>query len=79
MAVNVEIVKSGNENNLSVIKKFTRKVQASGILPRLRRIRYNSRKMSEYVKKKKTLKTLERRQKVAELIKMGKLPEKFSK
>jgi len=31
--------------------------------------------MSEYVKKKKTLKVLRRREEVAELIKMGKMSE----
>jgi ribosomal protein S21 len=74
MAVNVEITKSGNDNNLSLIRKFTKRVQGSGILPRLRGRRYSVRKLSEYVKKKKTLKKLGERAKTRELIKMGKMP-----
>ena len=52
MATNVEVAKSGNDNNLGLIRKFTKRVQGSGILARLRSRRYISRKLSEYVKKK---------------------------
>jgi hypothetical protein len=73
MAINVEITKSGNDNNLSLIRKFTKRVQGSGILPRLRGRRYSTRKISEYVKKKKTLKKLTERARIRDLIKMGKM------
>ena len=73
--INAEVVKTGNENNLNIIRRFTKKVQGSGVLPRVRSIRYAGRKASEYVKKKKTLKVLRRREEVAELIKMGKMSE----
>lgn len=73
--INAEVTKAGNENNLNLIRRFTKRVQGSGILPRVRSIRYASRKMSEYVKKKKTLKVLKRREEVAELIKTGKMSE----
>jgi ribosomal protein S21 len=77
--INVEVERNQNENSVSLIKRFTRRVQGSGILPRIRSIRYNSRKRSEYVKKKQTLKVLEHRKNLAELVKLGKLPEKLSK
>ena len=73
--LNVEVVKTGNENSLNLIRRFTKRVQGSGILPRVRSLRYASRKASEYVKQKKTLKVLKRREEVAELIKMGKMSE----
>ena len=73
--INAEVVKTGNENNLNLIRRFVKRVQGSGILPRVRSKRYSLRKPSEYVKKKKTLKVLKRREEVAELIKMGKMPE----
>lgn len=73
--INAEVVRTGNENNLNLIRRFTKKVQGSGVLPRVRGIRYASRKPSAYVKKKKTLKVLKRREETAELIKMGKMPE----
>ena len=73
--INAEVIKSGNENNVNLIRRFTKKVQGSGVLPRVRSIRYSKRKLSEYVKKKKTLKVLKRREEVAELIKMGKMSD----
>ena len=73
MATNVEVTKNGSENNLGVIRKFTKRVQGSGILSRLRSKRYSSRKLSEYVKKKKALKRIARKEEVRNLIKMGKM------
>lgn len=75
MATNVEIEKNGNENNINLIKKFTRKVQESGVLRRARSIRYSERKKSEYVKKKMALKSLARKKEVEKLIKLGKMSE----
>ena len=34
--VNVEVVKGPNENNLSVLRRFSKRVQGSGVLPRVR-------------------------------------------
>lgn len=73
MAINVEVSKNGNENNLGLIRKFTKRVQGSGILPRLRGRRYSQRKISEYVRKKKTLKKIGEKAKIRELIKMGRM------
>ncbi len=73
MATNVEVVKSGNDNNLGLLRKFTKRMQGSGVLSRLRGIRYSSRKPSDYVKKKKTLKKIAKRTHIRELIKMGKM------
>lgn len=78
MSTNVEVTKSGTENNLSLIRKFTKRVQGSGVLPRLRTIRYSHRALSEYVKKKKALKRLKRHAEVVEAIKMGKMVDKLS-
>lgn len=77
--INVQVEKTANESNLNLIKRFTRRVQGSGILPKVRSIRYKLRNPSEYVKKKRTLKSLETRKNTAELIKMGKMPEKFKR
>lgn len=73
MAINVEVSKSATDNNLGLIRKFTKRVQGSGILPRLRGKRYSARKLSEYVKKKKALKKIAGRERVREMIKMGKM------
>ena len=75
MSINVEVIKSGSENNVTLLRRFTKRVQGSGVLPRVRSNRYAVRKPSEYVKKKKTLKVLGRRAFVAAAIKMGKMQE----
>ena len=79
MAINVEIIRNGTENSIGVIRRFTKKVQGSGILPRVRSIRYNQRELSAYKTKMKTLKSLNRKAEIAELIKLGKMQEKTSR
>ena len=76
MAVNIEVEKNANENAINLIKRFTRRVQGSGILPRVRSIRYTERQPSKYVKKKRALKSIQNKEKITELIKMGKMVEK---
>jgi hypothetical protein len=73
--INVEVKRSGNENALGLLRRFTKRMQGSGVLPRLRKIRYSSRSLSEAVKHKKTLKYLRQKEKNAELLKLGKVPE----
>lgn len=73
--INVEIVKNGNESNVNVVRRFTKRVQSSGILPKVRSQRYSTRKQSEYVKKKHTLKVISKREKIEDLIKLGKLKD----
>lgn len=79
--VNIEVVKGSNENNISVLRRFTKRVQAAGILPRVRSKRYSERIQSENVRRAKTLTYLKKKEALAELIKMGKLTEvsKFTK
>jgi ribosomal protein S21 len=74
-SINIEVVKGPNENNISVLRRFTRRVQAAGILPRVRSIRYSERNKSENVQKAKTLRTIKRREEITELIKQGKMKE----
>lgn len=73
MAINVEVTKNGTENNLGVLRRFTKRVQGSGVLPRIRSRRYSTRVSSEYTKKKMALKRLARHAEVQEAIKMGKM------
>jgi hypothetical protein len=77
--INVEIKRNGTENSMGVLRRFTKKVQGSGILPRVRSLRYNQRGLSHYKTKMKTLKTLARKIEVQELIKLGKMQEKTSR
>lgn len=79
--VNIEVTKGPNENNLSVLRRFTKRVQAAGVLPRVRSKRYSEREKSENVKRAKTIAYLKKKEVTAELIKLGKVVEvsKFSR
>jgi hypothetical protein len=58
-----------------MLRRFTKKVQGSGILPRVRSIRYATRTESSYKKKVRTLNGLKKKANIEELIKMGKMVE----
>jgi len=77
--INVQITRNQNENVLNTIRRFTKKVQGSGVLPRVRGSRYSKRVMSPYKVKKHALKVLARRAEVQKMIKMGKAPDRLSK
>lgn len=79
MATNVEITRNGTENSMGTLRRFTKKVQGAGILPRVRSLRYNQRVLSSYKTKMKTLKSINRKAEIMELIKMGKMQEKTSR
>ncbi len=79
--VNIEVVKGANENNLSVLRRFTKRVQAAGVLPRVRSKRYSQRSPSRNTQRAKTIVHLKKKEVTAELIKLGKINEisKFSR
>ncbi len=70
---NVEIKKNKNENNMSVLRRFTRKVQESGVLQKVRSLRYDERAPSYTVRKKKKLASLQSKEKFDALVKLGKI------
>lgn len=81
MAVNIEVTKGASENNLSVLRRFQKRVQGAGILMKVREKRYTERTKSENVKRAKTLAYLKKKEHINELLKQGKLNElqKFGK
>lgn len=76
MTENVEITKSGSENSMQMIRKFTRRVQSMGLVKSMRNRRYRSRSPSQTMKKKQALRRLERAAKREQLIKEGKITER---
>ena len=69
----IEVNKNGNENNASVLRRFSRRIQESNIIQRVKSSRYNKRKESKLKVKKGTLKHLERRKEIEKLRKLGKI------
>lgn len=79
MAVNAEVQKNENETPINLIRRFSKRVQGTGLIRELRQRRYFERQKSREVRRKHTLKVLRRREKVAELIKLGKMVERTTR
>ncbi|MBI5138592.1 MAG: hypothetical protein HZA95_02215 [Candidatus Vogelbacteria bacterium] len=79
MGVKIEVDRNQNENNASVIRRFTKRVQDSGILKRARSLRYAKRKPSSYAIKKSALTKIGRRTAYERLKKLGKIEDGFAK
>lgn len=73
--INAEVAKTGSENALSTIRRFSRRVQGAGIVKTTRNGRYYNRSSSKTVKKKRALKLIKRRTEFAQLLKEGKVTE----
>ena len=73
--INAEVTKSGSETAISTIRKFSRKVRGSGLVRTVRGKRYFERGASKIVKKKRTLKSIQRRKEYNQLLKEGKVTE----
>jgi len=72
----IEVRKNPNENNSSVLRRFSRKIQESGIIRKVKGSRYNLRKESKLKVKKNALKRMARRTEIERLRKLGKMPVK---
>jgi ribosomal protein S21 len=71
----IEVKKNANENNMNLVRRFTRKVQESGIIRKVKSKRYNERNESKVKIKAGALKRLARRKEQERLLKLGKAIE----
>ncbi|MEO5635256.1 MAG: hypothetical protein ABIS26_02540 [Candidatus Paceibacterota bacterium] len=69
----IEIKKNPNENNSSVLRRFSRRVQETGIIRKVKGAKYNLRKESKLKVKKSALKRMGRRKEIEHLKKLGKM------
>lgn len=69
----IEVKKNANESNMNLIRRFTRKVQESGIIQKVKSKRYNERVESKIKTKAATLKRLTRKKVQEKLFKLGKV------
>lgn len=72
--INVEVQKTGSESSLSLLRRFSKRVQGSGVLNRVRSIRYKTRNQSPLKRKMAALKFMGKRAEYEKLAKLGKLP-----
>ena len=71
MATNVDITKTKSDNNLGILRKFSRKVKISGVLKKKRSLRYFERAKSDFRKKSQALNRIQKREEYEYREKMG--------
>ena len=76
MATNVEVSKNNQESTANLIRRFTKRMQGSGVLMKLRKNRYHSRQRSSGVARSKKLVKLDNKEKYEKLLKLGKIQER---
>lgn len=76
MAVIAEVRKTGNESPAAMIRRFTKRVQATQALTKVREERYFSRKLSKLKTKRRALDGIRKRMEFERLSKLGKAPER---
>jgi ribosomal protein S21 len=73
--INVEVQRHGNENIGGLMRRFSRKMQSSGVVKRAKSLRYFKRKPSQATQKKGALNRIEGTRKYVELYKEGREPQ----
>lgn len=76
MPTNVQVEKNQNESSANVIRRFTKRMQGSGIIPRMRKIRYYARTKSDNVRREARLKKLAKKEQYEKELKLGKIQER---
>lgn len=69
----LEIKKQTRETSQSLVRRFAKAVQKSGILVRARKVRFRERSKSKQMKKRSALRREELRQKYERLKKLGEI------
>ncbi|MDQ5901481.1 MAG: hypothetical protein QG580_196 [Patescibacteria group bacterium] len=69
----IEVTKKQGENSANLMRRFSRKVKDSGLVKKVRSLRYAERKLSKFVLKKNALKRIEKQTEREKLQKLGKI------
>lgn len=76
MKIIAEVKKQGSESAAALIRRFTKRVQSTQALVKVREERYHERKMSKLKLKRRALVSLEKQATYERMKKLGKIPEK---
>ncbi len=71
----IEVVKGATETNMSVMRRFSKRVSGAGLIKKTRGARYNERPKSVLKKKMEALKRMEKRASYERLKKLGKIKD----
>lgn len=73
--IRIEVKRAGTETTASLVRRFSKRVQGSGIIKAAKARRYKDRNKSEYVQRKFALKRLDRIKEYEEKKKLGLIRE----
>ena len=74
---NVTVKSKGEKENANnLVRRFSKRVNGSGILRRVRSIRFDKRKPSRNMRNKQKVSALKKAKYVDRMIKLGKLPDR---
>jgi ribosomal protein S21 len=76
MKIIAEVKKIGGESGAAIIRRFTKRVQGTKALMKVREERYFERSMSKLKTKRRALVSMEKGKIYDRLKKLGKIPEK---
>jgi ribosomal protein S21 len=71
--ITTEVTKAMNESTSNLMRRFTRRVRSSGILQKVRGLRFYQRSDSSLRLKRRALRNIERREEIKRLKKLGKI------
>src|SRR3990167_7611133 len=71
MAVNIQVEKHSGESTANILRRFSKRAKTSGMVQRMRGIRYYGREKSENVNKASKLRQIERAAQLATDHKLG--------
>ena len=71
--INAEVIKNQNEPSASFIRRFTKRVQGSGVLNYVKRQKFYKRPESKLKKKDRALKRITKQKEIERLKKLGKI------
>ncbi len=72
----IQVAKKSGENSASLMRRFSRKSKDSGLIRKVRSLRYAERKLSDFVMKKNALKKIKNAEERDHLMKMGKITDR---
>lgn len=73
--INVSVAKSGSENSMALIRRFQKRVQGAGIIRRVKSARYHERLKSKTKRKKSAIRRIVKKEKTAEMERLGLIKE----
>lgn len=75
----IEVSKTNNESNSSLLRRFSKRVQGLGLVRKVRGERFHTRAKSALKKKNDALKKLKKRAEYQRLWKLGKIKNDYPK